>query len=108
MIKYKEYDKKEQFNAEINEKIQEVLRLCETHEIPIFISCVVSNSNAETEYKDFMYGDDKDLIAFHRNRFRYYRDITKGYTTTPPIQAIEVNLPFLNTAQPEESNNQQQ
>ena len=41
MARYTEFDKTDIFNATINEKIQELIQLCNAEQMPIFVSVAV-------------------------------------------------------------------
>ena len=92
MIEYTDYDKRNIFEAEIEEKIHELLQQCEEAKIPIFISAAVKNDADGTEYKEKMYDSRKNDIILREDRFQHFSDIANGYRTVPPIQVFEVKL----------------
>ena len=79
------FDKREDYDLLIAEKVAELKRLCHLQKIPMFITLCVANTDTEAVYKKEMisaatcgYELSDDQIAKHVN-------VSLGFDTVPPM-----------------------
>lgn len=84
--KSNEYDCREAYEAEIKEKVKNIMLACDKYKIPMFITFAVANSHETTDYiseilSPTVQGRDlkKDLIAKHAL-------VMSGFEVRPSVQ----------------------
>lgn len=86
--KYTNYDKKEIFDSTINNRIQELIQLCNAEQIPIFISAAVANNAEGTEYRNEMFSSESNDIFLKDDKFPDFVNIMSGFRTVPPSKIV--------------------
>lgn len=86
------FDKTEVFDTQIQEKVDEVLRLCNRERIPMFFCAAVKNSEEGTEYRKEMFASVSNGIKLTNDFLPDFVNVTNGFATTPPAEMLELNF----------------
>ncbi len=92
MAKYTEFDKTDAYETQVLKKIQELLRLCNKEQMPIFISVAVKNDEKGTEYKNDMFASATNDIFLKDDLFPNFVNVTNGFRTVPPSKIVEIDF----------------
>lgn len=92
MAKYTEYDKNDIYEAEVLPKIQELLRLCNREQIPLFISAATKNNEDGTEYRNEMYASATNNVFLKDDYFPNFVNVINGFRTVPPAKIVEIDF----------------
>ena len=90
--RYTEYDKTDIYEGEVLRKIQELLRICNKEQLPIFISTAVKNNEKGTEYKTDMFASATNDIFLKEDFFPNFVNVTNGFRTVPPAKIVEIDF----------------
>ena len=55
---------------QLDDKLQELLELCQIFRVPMFASCAVVNENKETEYINIVYSAQSHAIRLYDDKIR--------------------------------------
>ena len=91
-MKYTEYDKEEIYEKELMEKIQEILRICNKEQLPIFISVAVKNDENKTKYVNEMFPSATNDIFLKDDYFPNFVNVINGFRTVPPSKIVEIDF----------------
>ena len=91
MSKYTEYDKTDEFDV-INEKIQELIQLCNTEQVPVFVSVAIANDENHTEYRNDMYASATNNIFLKDDKFPHFVNVINGFRTVPPQKIAQIDF----------------
>ena len=91
-MKYTNYDKTDTYEEQIQEKIQEILRICNKEQIPIFISVAVKNGEKGTKYINDMYASATNDVFLKDDYFPNYINVSNGFRTIPPSKVVEIDF----------------
>jgi hypothetical protein len=86
------FDKTDVFDAQIQEKVDEVLRLCNRERIPMFFCAAVKNSEEGTEYRKEMFASASNGIKLTNDYLPDFVNVTNGFSTTPPFEMLEIPI----------------
>lgn len=87
MQKYK-LSKEEQ--KEIDDKLKELLELCQIYHTPMFATVAVENNEKETKYNNISFGASANRISLTDDQIRHHILITVGFSTVPRRDNISV------------------
>ena len=85
------YDKKEEFETQLREKVQEILKICNKEQIPVFISFAVKNDEKKTEYINEMFPSATNDIFLKNDYFPNFVNVINGFRTVPPQKIVEID-----------------
>lgn len=91
-MKYTEYNKEEVYEKELMEKIQEILRICNKEQLPIFISVAVKNDENKTKYVNEMFPSATNDIFLKDDYFPNFVNVINGFRTVPPSKIVEIDF----------------
>jgi hypothetical protein len=91
MPQYTKYDKTEIFNSTINNKIQELIQLCNAEQLPIFVSVAVANNAEKTEYVNDMFASATNDIFLKNDKFPDFVNVMNGFRTIPPQKIVIID-----------------
>lgn len=86
------YDKTDIYETEVLKRVQELLRLCNKEQMPIFISVAVKNDEEGTEYKNEMYASATNNVFLTDDLFPNFVNVTNGFRTVPPAKIVEIDF----------------
>jgi hypothetical protein len=89
---FKEFDKTDVFETEIQEKIDEILRICNRERIPMFFCAAVKNSPEGTEYRKEMFATSSNNILLKEDFIPKFLNVTNGFITVPPTEIVEIDF----------------
>ena len=92
MSKYTEFDKKEIYEDFVEEKILELVRLCNQHKLPFFMTVAVANDDNHTEYKSNMYASATNDIMLSEDHFPKHVNVLNGFETVPKRKLSEIDF----------------
>ena len=92
MAKYTDFDKTDVYETQVLKKVQELLRLCNKEQMPIFISVAVKNDEKGTEYKNDMFASATNDIFLKDDFFPNFVNVTNGFRTVPPSKIVEIDF----------------
>lgn len=92
MSKYTNYDKTDVYENQVIAKVQELLRLCNKEQMPIFISVAVKNNEKGTEYRNDMFSSATNDIFLKDDYFPNFVNVTNGFRTIPPSKIVEIDF----------------
>ena len=92
MPKYTNFDKNDTYETLVAKKIQELLRICNKEQMPIFISVAVKNDESGTEYKNDMFASATNDIFLKDDYFPNFVNVTNGFRTVPPSKIVEIDF----------------
>ena len=78
----KNFNKKAKYDEHIKEKMEEVKKLLEEHEIPYFFTACIANSENGTEYKSEVLSPESLGFSVEENHMEDHINILNGFTTT--------------------------
>lgn len=89
--KYTKYDKTDIYNSVINNKIQEIIQLCNAEQLPIFISVAVANDDKGTEYRNEMFASATNDIFLKNDKFPDFVNVMNDFRTVPPAKIVVID-----------------
>ena len=92
MARYTEFDKTDVFNSTINEKVQELIQLCNAEQMPIFVSIAVANNASGTEYRNDMFASATNDIFLKDDKFPDFVNVMNGFRTVPPSKIVVIDV----------------
>ena len=92
MANYTNYNKNDIYETEVVKKIQELLRICNKEQLPIFVSVAVKNDENGTEYKTDMFASATNDIFLKDDYFPNFVNVTNGFRTVPPAKIVEIDF----------------
>ncbi len=90
--KYTKYDKTDVFDSTINDKIQELIQLCNAEQVPIFVSVAVANDENHTEYRNDMFASATNDIFLKEDKFPDFVNVINGFRTVPPSKIVVIDV----------------
>lgn len=91
MARYTEFDKTEVFDTVINNKIQELIQLCNAEQMPIFVSVAVANNSEGTEYRNDMFSSATNDIFLKDDKFPDFVNVMNNFRTVPPSKIVVID-----------------
>lgn len=88
------YELSEQQVAELDQKMRELLELCQINRVPCFVSCAVSNTPEETMYKNIIYSAQSHDMELTDDRIRKHMLIATGEFDAVPKRETITFSPF--------------
>lgn len=85
------YKLTEQQRNELEEKMRELLEICQICHVPFFLSCAIKNDDSGTEYSNMIYSAQSHNIKLKDDRIRKYMLIANGEFDVVPKREI---IPF--------------
>lgn len=79
----KTYDLNEEQRRVVEEKLRALLEICQIHEIPMFATVAVKNTENETEYNNIVYGAKANKISLADDQIRHHILIATGFVAVP-------------------------
>ena len=76
---------------EIEEKIKELLELCQINRIPMFLSVALQNDKNGTKYKNIMYSAKVHDIRLTDDQIEKHILISNGFCAVPKREAVEID-----------------
>lgn len=88
------YKLTDQQRSELEEKMRELLEICQICRIPFFVSCAIKNDDSGTEYSSMIYSAQSHNIKLMDDRIRKYMLIANGEFDVVPKREIVAFDPF--------------
>jgi hypothetical protein len=88
----KDFDKTYVFDSEIQERIDEIVRICNRERIPMFFCAAVKNSEEGTEYRKEMFATASNGITLKQDFIPSFLNVTNGFATVPPSEIVEIEF----------------
>jgi hypothetical protein len=89
--KITEYEADKEQKKEIEEKIKELLELCQINRIPMFLSVALQNDKNGTKYKNIMYSAKVHDIRLTDDQIEKHILISNGFCAVPKREAVEID-----------------
>ena len=86
------FDKTSEYSNEIEEKVTELIQLCNKERLPMFLAIAVKNSEEGTEYVNELFSSVSNNIYLKEDYIPHFVNITNGFTTIPPAEDIEIEF----------------
>ena len=86
------YDKTREYASEIEEKVTELIQLCNRERLPMFLAIAVKNDEEGTEYVKEMFSSASNNIYLKEDYIPRFINVTNGFMTIPPAEDIEIEF----------------
>lgn len=86
------YDKEEEFKEEIKPIIQELMKLCATHQIPCFVTCAVKNNEKGTKYISDMHSPITNKIELKENQIVNMANVLNGFDVVANDRSFKIEM----------------
>lgn len=88
------YELPQQQAKELDQKMKEILELCQVNHIPCFISCATANREDGTEYRNIIYTAQSHDMKLTDDRIRKHMLVATGEFDVVPKRETVTFSPF--------------
>lgn len=89
---YTKFDKTEIYDTRIQEKVDELVQICNREHIPLFVAACVKNDENDSEYRIDMYASASNQIMLKKDFLPKFVNVTNGFTTIPPADIVDIDF----------------
>ena len=76
----------------VEKKLLSLLETCQTLQIPMFATVVISNDEEETKYNRIVYSAQAHQMRLKNDQIRKHILISNGFDAVPARDAVEINM----------------
>lgn len=84
------YNKKNTYEQEIYNKVNELKLLCNQEKIPMFFACAISSTEKKTVYETEYISAASNDIILKDDKIADFINVVNGFDTVPPKEIIEI------------------
>lgn len=78
--------------AEIESVMLQLMRICQLHKLPFYVSVAVENNDQETKYKNMVYSSTANYINLKDDKIKKYMLVANNYEPVPPREVFEIDM----------------
>lgn len=90
------FNKRKEYESQIEEKVEELKRLCNKANIPMFFAACLSNDEKETNYNVELLSPGVCGVKLTKDWFSRFVNVTMGFDTVAPSANISFDMDEIN------------
>lgn len=86
------FNKRDEYNSLIAEKVTEIKRLCHIHRIPMFITLCLENTESKSVYEKEMISSATCGCELSDDQIAKHVNVSLGFDTIQPSQELSIDM----------------